>query len=123
MTCVGAVFVLLVACRSSKSIDAGDYDRSCQSDDACVLVGDGDVCGCGDPAAIAKREEARFSADSKKLRDQCGPDEGSTCIVWPLENKRAVCRAGRCEVADVDRDAGADAGADGAPADAMADGG
>jgi hypothetical protein len=59
-------------CGDTKThISASDYNQSCEGDDECVRVFEGNVCGCGQPAAVnidAREEFREDTADETELQ-------------------------------------------------------
>ncbi|MFB6375005.1 MAG: hypothetical protein ABEN55_18230, partial [Bradymonadaceae bacterium] len=81
---------------STTAVWADDFDRSCQSDDDCVPVIEGDVCSCGcQISAINKEMYTSFKKARKRAADNCNqlPDCDS-CGQPPS----VACSAGRCVV-------------------------
>lgn len=79
-----------VACSSTLYLD--DYDRTCATDEDCVVVFVGDVCdcNCNGVGAISKKGEESYR------RDRSGIECGNACEPCAPRHV-AVCRAGRCE--------------------------
>lgn len=114
--CFVWLFVALMAsagCAESKThISASDYDQSCERDEECTLVIEGDVCDCGQPAAINFDAEDDFQDDKRRMQQNC--TEG--CIPeYPLEG---VCTSGTCELREIGASPEPDASSDTSSADA-----
>ncbi len=80
------------------SISADDYDRSCTTDDNCVLVVDGDVCGlcrC-DNSAIRQTAHGDYSAGFDDIGSNCAPppDDAVCGACYEAEPR---CINGQCE--------------------------
>lgn len=92
------LLLLLPAC--DRSLRATDYDQSCEVDDDCFAVEEGDVCyRCGaQTAAINVQEADRFNIDRNDKAGGCVLTSGdSDCF---CENESVVaCREGQCELA------------------------
>jgi hypothetical protein len=84
----------------STTIAASDYDQTCTKPTDCVVVADGNVCGCYQlgcgQAAINGREYERFKRDVSSLQDNCAKWTGS-CPDGCIYSER-TCIAGRCDV-------------------------
>jgi hypothetical protein len=98
--------VVLAPCFAAcpTAIDANDYDRSCEFNDDCVVVADGekcnlDRCGCGG-AAINARALEDFQADRDGLvcPDPLN-DLGPVCV---CRDVFAVCEVGSCTTTTTD---------------------
>lgn len=92
----------LVACSSGcsapKSIDLGDYDRTCAVDADCVLATGGDVCrvcACPDGAINVKDQDA-YAADRAAEQNLCGPLPAIAC--GACIQQKAACQGGMCVV-------------------------
>ena len=74
----------------STTIDADDYERSCQSDAECMIISVGDICSCScEVSAINRVDEAAYREDRDvTCSTQCGP-----CPEAPP----AVCAQGICQ--------------------------
>ncbi len=103
---LAAVACLLVACSSSSShqanIAASDYDQSCQQDDECVAVYEGDVCACGgcDNAAINASDSTAYSADRDAAQSTC--PSGQQCFDGACAQAATLCVHGSCEAYQLD---------------------
>ena len=112
------VVVTLVACSSSSGsapaqIHASDYDQRCTTASDCVVVNDGDVCGCQGcgTAAVSQSAAMQYQADYQKLRSACGPSGPCPALLCVVTI--ATCSAGTCQVCHTNGCAGAaDAGTD-----------
>lgn len=116
--CFGLLFVALMAsagCADSPSqthISASDYDQSCERDEQCIMVIEGDVCDCGQPAPLNIDAEDDFREDKKRMGRNC--TEG--CI--PEYSLEGVCTGGTCELREIGASGEADASSDTSSADA-----
>lgn len=96
-----------VACSSAAPVTertpSSRYERTCNVDDDCMLILQGEVCDCECPSAsIARSAEAQYTADRAGLaecKDRCD----AACKPRP----KAACVEGRCGIRYVqDDDAG-----------------
>jgi hypothetical protein len=122
--------LLLLACSSASStsgggpttIKASDYNQTCQSNADCVLVNDGDLCGClaCGSAAINHSAQAQFQADADQRKKSCsGPP--TACPAIACAYAVAVCNAGICGICRTPGCANADGGTSDAAPEAGAD--
>jgi hypothetical protein len=119
----------LAACSSSSSsgggpttIKASDYNQTCQASADCVLVDDGDLCGCiaCGTAAINRSDEARFQSDADQRKKNCsGPP--TACPAIACAYVAVVCNAGTCGICRTPGCANADGGTSDAAPEAGAD--
>lgn len=74
----------------STTIDADDYERSCQQDAECVIISVGDICDCScEVSAINQVDLPKYFDDRDvDCSKQCGP-----CPEAPP----AACVAGVCQ--------------------------
>ena len=88
---------LLTGCglAGEPTMSADNYDRSCSADEECALVYEGNICLCGQPAAISQEALDRWEGvlDRKRGRCQgvakCEPDFAE-----------AACQSGTCRAVD-----------------------
>jgi hypothetical protein len=76
------------------SINANSFDRSCTSDDDCVLVWEGPVCQCGRPASVNESAEDEFEDRKEELQEKCRGEVESCEAGSRPENTQ--CLDGRC---------------------------
>lgn len=99
-----AVLLCTAACASTSPgtssppppIVASDYNQHCAVAADCVLINEGDVCGCGGcgNAAIAKTDQAKFNADVEARKKMCsGPPIACPAMCIYSETS---CIAGTC---------------------------
>lgn len=76
----------------STTIDADDYERSCQEDSECMIISVGDICDCScDVSAINRSDEAAYREDRHvDCNKQCEP-----CPEAPP----AICAESLCQIA------------------------
>src|SRR5215472_8320315 len=110
------------ACSSSSSsspssgpppIRATDYNQSCQTVADCVLINQGDVCGCPGcgNAAINASDQSRYESDYNSRKQLCGPPQAcpaSCMLVYPtcVGGKCGVCGTPGCNASDGGVDGG-----------------
>lgn len=93
----------LAGCSSrNASISVDDYKRSCSTDDECVVVQEGDVCGCGESAGMHQSAQREFSQDKEEKRQTCSSTTacgaGRPLVVAKARCKQGTCRAVRPDV-------------------------
>lgn len=81
----------------STQIAAAAYDRTCTADADCVVVAEGDACGCLCPnTAIRADQEDAYDADLAAAQRRCNPLAGqcaADCV-----GGDAVCTTGTCQI-------------------------
>lgn len=82
------------ACGGTTVVDVTEYDQSCQQDEDCVVVRDGDIC-CGCPNAAIN------VADLERYRDDLGSCSAQ-CDIGCLGETVAFCDDGTCGVLTTD---------------------
>lgn len=79
-------------------LDTSKYATTCTTDDDCVAVAKGSMCGaCGlcPNTAIAKTDKDAYDAEARSLTSQCTfPDQIPACAPCPPAEAR--CQAGAC---------------------------
>lgn len=79
-------------------LDTSKYGKTCTTDEDCVAVASGSMCGaCGvcPNTAIAKSDEDAYDAEARSLISQCKfPDPAPACAPCPPAEAR--CQAGAC---------------------------
>jgi len=81
----------------STIISPDDYDRSCTSNEDCVLAIDWDACdGCPPcaPGAISVVENARYTSELRRAESMCRSN--ARCLKG-CDISIAVCLSGQCE--------------------------
>lgn len=97
---VTSLFILISAagCGESKTyISASDYDQTCERDNECIRVIEGNVCECGHPAAINIDARDEFREDKRRMSRNC--NEGCSEEFPPM---RGMCVDGTCELRNRD---------------------
>jgi len=83
---------------TTTAVWADEFDRSCQADDDCAPVIEGDVCTCGcQLSAVNKEMYNGFRKARKRASENCDelPDCQENCEVPDV-----ACSAGKCVVAE-----------------------
>ncbi|MEW5855131.1 MAG: hypothetical protein AB2A00_40520 [Myxococcota bacterium] len=92
---VVAVFCGLMLTGCGRELSATDYDRSCSADSDCVVIEEGDPCGCTCPnAAINGKDKARYDQDRAFVERMCNP-LGPVCMADCIGGT-AHCQSGSC---------------------------
>ena len=88
-----ALFLLgAVACGPA---EPEDFDRSCQVDDDCIVVGLSRDCECSVITAVNKNDKAKVDASNEDENNwEWCPGGSVDCDVAPME---AYCDAGLCK--------------------------
>ncbi len=85
--------MLVSAC--STSVDATDYDQSCNADADCAVVLVGSLCSCACRFdAIALRDLPQYQEDATAANDHCFTEE--TCAAACEPPGPAACLSGKC---------------------------
>jgi hypothetical protein len=127
-TLLALVATFAVACSGSTAssgdggvepppIHARDYNQGCAQASDCVLVSEGDVCGCysetcGANTAINRSDQAKWEADVQSRQRSCPNPSGIACPAL-CAYAEAYCRQGTCASCGGPGCAKGDAGADG----------
>jgi hypothetical protein len=87
---------------SETSVDLSNYKQSCDFDDDCVSIVDGDICECGPHCGAINVSEMGLYEDDLQALDGCGFSVGAACGESDpfvlCRASSAVCISGLCTI-------------------------